>query len=186
MSEKKYDGWDELENVETINESDQKHQKFKEWDNIIGIDNSVSESNDSKINLTKPIYTTTNGTNTQYSKVWGVIGIIGFAIFFVLVIIPLFSGGGSTTLTSGSGYKVVGNVNLYGDGAYIDAKLKVTQSGAYQVNVSIYSSSGQYLGSNNQIYYLSAGDEASVYFYIPNIMSREKPTKYSVSVTKGW
>lgn len=185
MSEKKYDGWDDLEKSETINESDQKHKKFKEWDNIIDIDNSVSESNDSKIALTKPIYTNTSGTSTQNSKVWGIIGIIGFVVVFIFVIIPLFSGGGSSTLTSGSGYKVVGNVNLYGDGAYIDADLIVSQSGAYQVNVSIYSSSGQFLGSNNQIYYLSAGDEASVYFYIPNIMSSAKPTKYSVSVTKG-
>jgi hypothetical protein len=185
MSEKKFEGWDEIEKEETVKKIEQKSQAFDEWDNLLDNNKSNDGFQESELSVIKSASVNTTGITTQNSKTWGVIGAIGFALVFIFIIIPLFSGGGSKTLTSGSGYKVVGSVNLYGDGAFIDADLKVTQSGAYQVNVSIYSSSGQYLGSNNQIYYLSAGDEASVYFYIPNIMSSAKPTKYSVSVTKG-
>lgn len=158
------------------------NQKFKEWDDILD-DKIQDQLTDEKTDNPNSMYEPSKGV-IQTSKTWSFIGIIGFTLFFIFVIIPLFTGGGNKTLTSGTGYKVVGSVDIVGDGAYIDATLKVSQSGAYQVNVSIYSSSGQFLGSNNKIFYLSAGDEASVYFYIPNILGGASPSKYTVSVSK--
>lgn len=127
----------------------------------------------------------TNQTDQNKIKTIFIVSVIAVAIFIFLLSKPGGIGGGSKTLASGSGYKVTGVVRINGNNATIDGTLKVDQAGAYQVNVSIYSKSGQYLGSNNKIFYLGAGDSASVYFHISNFMGGGTPEKYSVSVTKG-
>ncbi len=161
MSEKKYDGWDDLEKTETINESDQKKHKFKEWDNIIDNDNSMSESNDSEINITKPVYANTNGTtSTQNTQVWVVIGVIGFALFLYFLILPLFSGGGNGG--SGSTYSL-SNERFIGQ-AYTATLRNTTDSTySYTVTVRIFNSSGQQIHSNSSTYILTSGGSVSIF-----------------------
>jgi hypothetical protein len=151
-------------------------KKYEEWDKLIEnlgkVDDSTKTSEESSnVNL----------SNIQKRNLI----LIGVGLVFVIILLSMFSGGGSATLDSGDGYKLTGSVSLEGDGAYINATLSATKSGYYQVNVSIYSSEGNFLGSNKGYYMLSEGESARVSFSISNIMNGADPARYSVSVTRG-
>ena len=63
MPDNKFEGWDELEKVETTNIADQKNEKFKEWDNLINIEKSEIDLHKSESRV-KPVYANTNGTTS--------------------------------------------------------------------------------------------------------------------------
>lgn len=168
MPDNKFEGWDELEKVETTNIADQKNEKFEEWDNLINIEKSEIDLHKSESSTVKPVYANTNGTtSTQNTQVWGVVGIIGFALFFIFLILPLFSGGGNGG--SGSDYSLsnerysLSNERFIGQ-AYTATLTNTTDSTySYRVTVRIFNSSGQQIHSNSSTYILASGGSVSIF-----------------------
>lgn len=173
-----FDEWDNIFNQKNTDKFDK-----NEWDKVINDKNEMKNpvENENLVSNEAVVVRSNNSSVTTSKK--NIYITIGVAVLLFVFIIPLFFGG-SSTLSSGDGYKVKGSVKISGNTATMTGTIKVSKSGMYKVNVSIYNSNGGYLGSNSDTFILTAGDSASVYIYVPNIMGGATPSKYSVTVSK--